>query len=70
MPNRASFMTSRYPRVHGLRHNGCVPPASANTFVDVPAADGFKTVAIDKSHLQLFSDNPLDWGDVEEIGLG
>ena len=53
-----SFMTSRYPG-HGLGYNGCVPPASANTFVDVPAADGFKTAAIDKSHLQLFSDNPL-----------
>ena len=60
MPNRASFMTSRYPRVHGLRHNGCVLPASANIFVDVLAADGYKTAAIGKSHLQLFSDNPQD----------
>ena len=26
---------SRYPRVHGLRYNGCVLPAPANTFVNV-----------------------------------
>ncbi len=26
MPNRASFMTGRYPSVHGLRYNGCVLP--------------------------------------------
>ena len=58
MPNRASFMTSRYPRVHGLRYNGCVLPASANIFVDVLAADGYETAAIGKSRLQLFSDNP------------
>ena len=70
MPNRASFMTSRYPRVHGLRHNGCVLPASANIFVDVLAADGYKTAAIGKSHLQLFFDNPQDWRDVEETGFG
>jgi len=70
MPNRASFMTSRYPRVHGLRHNGCVLPASANILVDVPAADNYKTAVIGKSHLQLFSDNPQDWRDVEETGFG
>ena len=70
MPNRASFMTSRYPRVHGLRHNGCVLPASANIFVDVLAADGYKTAAIGKSHLKLFFDNPQEWRDVEETGFG
>ena len=62
MPNRASFMTSRYPRVHGLRHNGCVLPASANTFVDVLAADGYKTAAIGKSHLRALLRQPAGLG--------
>ena len=68
MPNRASFMTGRYPSVHGLRYNGCALPASANTFVDVLSASGYKTAAIGKSHLQPFSDNPPDWGEVAETG--
>ena len=70
MPNRASFMASRYPRVNGLHYNGCVLPASANIFVDVLAADGYKTAAIGQSDPQLFSNNPQDWRDVEETGLG
>ncbi|MEM9062303.1 MAG: sulfatase-like hydrolase/transferase [Pseudomonadota bacterium] len=58
MPNRASLMTGRYPSVHGLRYNGCVLPASANTFVDVLAEGGYRTAAIGKSHLQPFTDKP------------
>ena len=38
MPNRASFMTGRYPSTHGLRSNGCTLSLRANTFVDVLAA--------------------------------
>ena len=68
MPNRASFMIGRYPSVHGLRYNGCALPASANTFVDVLSASGYKTAAIGKSHLQPFSDNPPDWAEVAETG--
>ena len=52
MPNRASFMTGRFPTVHGLRYNGCHLPVSANTFVDVLRAGGYRTAAIGKSHLQ------------------
>ena len=55
MPNRASFMTGRYPSVHGLRYNGCVMPEGTNTFVDVLAASGYKTASIGKSHLQPFT---------------
>ena len=58
MPNRASLMTGRMPSVHGLRYNGCVLPANANTFVDVLAAAGYDTAAIGKSHLQPFLDVP------------
>lgn len=52
MPNRASFMTGRFPTVHGLRYNGCHLPLEANTFVDVLRAGGYRTAAIGKSHLQ------------------
>ena len=52
MPNRASFMTGRFPTVHGLRYNGCHLPLEANTFVDVLRAGGYRTGAIGKSHLQ------------------
>lgn len=56
MPNRASFMTGRYPSVHGLRYNGCYLSHRANTFVDVLKAAGYRTASIGKSHLQPFTD--------------
>ena len=56
MPNRASFMTGRYPSVHGLRYNGCLLSEKANTFVDVLRASGYKTASIGKSHLQPMTD--------------
>lgn len=63
MPNRASFMTGRFPSVHGLRYNGCLLPESANTFVDVLKADGYRTASIGKSHLQPMTDlAPHEWG--------
>lgn len=58
MPNRASLMTGRMPSVHGLRHNGCVLPKRAHTFVDVLAAAGYHTASIGKSHLEPFLDTP------------
>jgi arylsulfatase A-like enzyme len=58
MPNRASLMTGRMPSVHGLRHNGCVLPKRANTFVDVLAADGYKTASFGKNHHQPFTERP------------
>jgi arylsulfatase A-like enzyme len=58
MPNRASFMTGRYPSLHGLRYNGCALPRSARSFVDVLKAGGYRTASIGKSHLQPFRDTP------------
>ena len=58
MPNRASFLTGRYPSLHGLRYNGCALPQSARTFVDVLAEAGYDTAAIGKSHLQPFTGLP------------
>jgi len=58
MPNRASLLTGRFPSVHGLRHNGCRLAQTANTFVDVLAAAGYRTATIGKSHLQPFTGLP------------
>jgi len=58
MPNRASFVTGRYPSVHGLRYNGCLLPQRANTFIDVLRAGGYNTASIGKSHLQPMTDKP------------
>lgn len=72
MPNRASLMTGRYPSTHGLRYNGCLLPASANTFVDVLRAGGYSTASIGKSHLQPMTDraplgrDPFDSGPIAE----
>lgn len=57
MPNRASFMTGRYPTVHGLRYNGATLPERAHTFVDVLRAGGYRTASIGKSHLQPFTED-------------
>ena len=48
-------MTGRFPSVHGLKTNGARLPLTANTFVDVLAASGYKTASIRKSHLQSFT---------------
>ena len=58
MPNRASFMTGRYPSTHGLRYNGCVLPTDSICFTDVLAAAGYQTASIGKSHLQPFTEKP------------
>ena len=67
MPNRASFMTGRYPSVHGLRFNGSILPTNANSFVDVLRVAGYQTASIGKSHLQPFSNidpvDPIDLGE-------
>lgn len=55
MPNRASFMTGRYPSTHGLRYNGCLLSERANTFVGALKDSGYKTALIGKSHLQPFT---------------
>ncbi len=76
MPNRASFMTGRYPSTHGLRFNGGALPTGAATFVDVLAAAGYRTAAIGKSHLQPFTDveplpsAPFEAGPIAEARRG
>lgn len=58
MPNRASFMTGRYPSVHGLRHNGCWFSADNVCFTDVLHASGYDTAMIGKSHFHSFTGAP------------
>jgi arylsulfatase A-like enzyme len=60
MPNRASLLTGRYPSVHGLRQNGEHLTYRANTFVDVLLANGYRTAAIGKSHVQPMLDMPAE----------
>ena len=55
MPNRASLMTGRMPRSHGVRSNGIPLSVRSNTFVDVLSAGGYRTALIGKSHLQNFT---------------
>ena len=62
MPNRASFMTGRYPSAHGLRYNGCSLSTRAKTFVDVLSAAGYDTASLGKSHLQPFLEVPPKHG--------
>lgn len=57
MPNRASFMTGRYPTTHGLRYNGCLLSTRAATFVEALRASGYDTAAIGKSHLQPMTEH-------------
>lgn len=67
MPNRAAFMTGRYPTTNGLRYNGCVLPPGTRTFVDVLRAAGYRTATIGKSHLEpMTNGDPHDWNDPED----
>ena len=58
MPNRASFMTGRYPSTNGVRYNGCALPGNSVCFTDVLVAAGYRTASIGKSHLQPFTELP------------
>ena len=58
MSNRATFMTGRIPRVHGVRYNGIPLHLDAVTFVDLLLAAGFRTALIGKSHLQGMTSEP------------
>ena len=58
MPNRATFLTGRYPSAHGLRHNGNHLSRRATTFVEVLREGGYSTAHIGKSHVQPMTSNP------------
>src|SRR5262245_50328046 len=57
-PNRATLATGRMPSLHGVRTNGISLSLSANTFIDMLRANGWRTALIGKSHLQNFGGLP------------
>ncbi len=57
-PNRATLVTGRMPSLHGVRYNGISLALSANTFVDLFRAAGWRTALIGKSHLQNMTGLP------------
>ncbi|MEX0284271.1 MAG: sulfatase [Paracoccaceae bacterium] len=70
MPNRAAFMTGRYPTTNGMRFNGGRLSLRANTFVDVLRAGGYRTALLGKSHLQtMTADQPHDWQDPKDAPI-
>ena len=64
MPNRATIMTGRWPSAHGLRTNGIPLDPQAATFARTLRAQGWRTAAVGKLHLQPmgypFEDYQLD----------
>jgi arylsulfatase A-like enzyme len=57
-PNRATLATGRMPSLHGVRINGISLSLSANTFIELLRANGWRTALIGKSHLQNFGGVP------------
>jgi arylsulfatase A-like enzyme len=54
MPSRATLLTGKTPRQHGLLTNGCRLPESVPTLTGSLAAAGYRTHAVGKLHLQPF----------------
>jgi len=51
MPNRASIVTGRLPRNHGVWRNGISMPESEETIADVLNRRGYRTAIVGKGHL-------------------
>ncbi len=51
-PSRASIMTGRYPRHHGVRWNGTALSADEITLVEFLKANGYTTACVGKHHVQ------------------
>jgi arylsulfatase A-like enzyme len=82
MPNRSSIMTGRMPSAHGVIFNDRSLEWTANTFVRMFRAAGYRTALLGKSHLQhgmsrriavpvpaeptVFSPLPEGWDRIEE----
>jgi arylsulfatase A-like enzyme len=56
-PSRASLMTGRYPRTHGLIINGMqLDPVNEITLPQVLSANGYRTASVGKIHLASHND--------------
>jgi len=54
MPNRASMLTGRYPKAHGLRENGNTLSPSEIVLPEMLRRAGYQTCSIGKIHLAPF----------------
>ncbi|MBS3763718.1 MAG: sulfatase-like hydrolase/transferase, partial [Planctomycetes bacterium] len=61
-PSRASMITGKTPRQHGLLTNGCCLPESVPTLTGALAEAGYRTHAVGKLHLQPFGGGGLREG--------
>ena len=50
-PSRASLMTGRYPRHHGVRHNGSVLDRNETTLIEYAKRNGYTTACVGKHHI-------------------
>ena len=57
-PSRASLLTGRYPRAHGLITNGVPLSEDEITLPQVLADNGYRTAAAGKLHLTPYGDTP------------
>jgi arylsulfatase A-like enzyme len=58
-PSRASMITGKTPRQHGLLTNGCCLPQTVPTLTGALAEAGYRTHAAGKLHLQPFGGGGL-----------
>ena len=63
-PSRASMITGKTPRQHGLLTNGCCLSEDVPTLTGAVAQAGYRTHAVGKLHLQPFGGGGL--GDAEQ----
>src|SRR5690606_30884313 len=65
-PNRASWVSSRYPSVHGVVTNGITLKNDQPSFIEELRCVGYKTYGVGKMHLQPQWDYPPD-GDLSKV---
>jgi len=69
MPSRASLLTERYVRDHGVFENGAEVALTAPTFLHALRAADYRTVAIGKTHLWMHNRKDVGHADERKIQL-
>lgn len=70
MPARASFLTERYVRDHGVSQNDWDVPTELPTFVQSLREAGYHTACIGKMHLYVRGGARMDPAGVGHSGWG